>query len=227
MDELERFLQLFIESLQEVDQDYYQTVYRNLSALRGGVSGRALSRRGRFIDDDFIRYSERIFCYELYHQLRRKFDDEKELNPNFLQDTKIQAEVKKMQVASLIQHFGLQALGREFIPDILVHTPGDAEYHPFVIEVKCMDNVSEAEVWYDIDKINHFITRYNYQRGIFLSVNSDFNYLRDIIANLSEHIEGLEGCEGIKVIGKTSQNTEATIWGMNDGHFQVLEANNE
>lgn len=221
MNELERFRQLFIESLQDVEQSYYETIYHNLAALRGALSG-----RGRFRDDDFIRFAERIFCYELYHQLRTKFDNEKAANPDFLQGAKIQGEVTKIQIAELLRHFGLRRLSKGFIPDILVHTPGNADYHPFVIEVKCMDNVSQDEIWYDIDKINQFITRYGYLQGIFLSVNTSFDYLNGIIGNLSEAIEGLEGREGINVICKPAQNAEPIIWGMSDGNFQVIELNN-
>jgi len=97
MDELERFRQLFIESLQDVEQSYYETIYHNLAALRGALPKRM------FRDDDFIKFAERIFCYELYYQLRTKFDNEKLVNPEFLQGAKIQGEVTKIQIVELLR----------------------------------------------------------------------------------------------------------------------------
>lgn len=222
MNELDRFFQLFINSLQDVHQSYYETVYENLSALRG-----AFPRYSRFRDDDFIRFSERVFCYEMYHQLRKKYDEEKVANPQFLGNAKIQGELQKTQIAELLRHFGLRRLSRDFIPDFLVHTPGNAEYHPFIIEVKCMPDVSRDEIWYDIDKINQFITRFRYLRGVFLSVNSQDNYLNEIVESLAARIERLEGRESIRVVCKPSQNTNPTIWGMREGRFQTINLNND
>ena len=222
MNELDRFFQLFINSLQDVHQSYYETVYANLSALRG-----AFPSSSRFRDNDFIKFSERVFCYELYHHLRKKYDEEKVVNPLFLGNAKIQGELQKTQITELLRHYGLRRLTRDFIPDILVHTPGNAEYHPFIIEVKCMPDVSRSEIWYDIDKINQFITKFRYLRGVFLSVNTQVEYLNNIIVNLSPGIERLDGCEGIRVVCKPSQNTTPTIWGMREGNFQIIDLNDD
>jgi hypothetical protein len=187
----------------------------------------AFPRRSRFRDDDFIKFSERVFCYELYHQLRKKFDEEKMANAQFFGNAKIQGELQKNQIAELLRHFGLRRLTRDFIPDILVHTPGNVEYHPFIIEVKCMPDVSEGEIWYDIDKINQFITKFRYLRGVFLSVNTQVEYLNEIIRRLSARIERLDGCESIRVVCKPSQNTNPTIWGIREGSFQPINLNND
>lgn len=222
MNELERFFQLFIISLQDVHQSYYETVYENLGALRG-----AFPARSRFRENNFIKFSERVFCYEFYHQLRKKFDEEKVVNPLFLGNSRIQGELKKTQITALLEHFDLRRLTHDFIPDILVHTPGNVEYHPFIIEVKGMPDVSRSEVWLDIDKINEFITKFGYLRGVFLSVNTSVDYLNHIIEVLSPRISGLDGCENIKVVCKPTQDTPPTVWGMRENRFQIINLNND
>lgn len=82
----------------------------------------------------------------------------------------------------------------EYIPDFIIHTPSVDFYHAYIIEVKCLwnesiNNINIKNVWDDLDKINQFISRFNYQRGIFLAINTNPNYLRDVLLNLAE------GCE--------------------------------
>lgn len=207
MDDLDRFFELFIETLSSVDKSYYSTTYRSIINLK-----HALRYRGRFVGNDFEYFGERIFCYELYHQLRIKIDRELENNPDFLQGAMLQGEVKKIRASEFVEHLGLEQLSQEFIPDFLIHTPGDTDYHAFVIEVKCSPNLSRRDLLADIKKINEFVTRYQYERGIFLTINSDPISIGEKLSNARKEISALDGKDKIKVICKQSQSSKAKIW---------------
>lgn len=208
MDELDIFENLVTYALSEVDNSYYLTTYYNIQNFRNALQYRA----GRIRGNDFDRYGERVFCYEFYHQLRKLIDSERNENPEFLQGALLQGEVEKMQILQLIERFGLYRLSGEYAPDFLMHTPGNANHHPFVIEVKCENDVNPNKVLLDLRKLNEFVTRYNYQRAIFLTVNTESVYIENLLQGLNNRILELEGRNRIKVICKTNQETEHRIW---------------
>jgi hypothetical protein len=213
MDELDRFEQLVIDALARVHQSYYSTVYNNVESFKAALYG----RQGKFVDDDFERYGERVFCYEFYHQLRLLIDaerkeDERKGNPHLLSGTQLQGEVEKWQILGLLERFGLERLSKEFVPDFLMHSPGNVTSHPFVIEVKCINNLTANAMLYDLEKINEFLSSYNYQRGLFISINSDYGYLKDIIGSITHKIGRLTARDRIKVICKHDQNAKHNIY---------------
>ncbi|SNR73689.1 hypothetical protein [Flavobacterium sp. ov086] len=71
------------------------------------------------------KYNERVFCYELYHQLRRKSEEFKNLT--------ISGEAVKSE-------FQFKNLGKNKTPDILIHNFGTIENNEVVIEVKTSKN---------------------------------------------------------------------------------------
>lgn len=208
MDELDRFQQLIIEALSNVSQSYYTTVYRNADSFREALEG----RQGEFVDDDFERYSERVFCYEFYHQLRKMIDEERVNSPAFMRNAELQGEVEKMNIIGLIERFGIESLSKEFIPDFLMHSPGDVISHPMVIEVKSVNNLSASALLYDLEKLDEFITRYNYQRGLFISVNAETEYILRLIDRQSENISRIEARDRIIIIIKQNQESEPIIY---------------
>lgn len=208
MDELEIFENLVLNALSAIDNSYYLTTYYNIQNFRNALQYRVGILRG----NDFDRYGERVFCYEFYHQLRKLIDREREGNPEFLQGSLLQGEVEKMQIIELIDRFGLNRLSGEYAPDFLMHTPGNANHHPFVIEVKCENDVTPNKVLLDLRKLNEFVTRYNYLRAIFLTTNTTFEYIENLLRGLNNQILALEGRNRIKVICKTNQETEHNIW---------------
>ncbi|MRX41326.1 hypothetical protein GJU43_18720 [Flavobacterium sp. LC2016-23] len=208
MDELNIFENLIIIALSNVNQSYYQTTYNNIQNFR-----RALEyRNGRFFNNDFERFGERVFCYEFYHQLRILIDNERINNPLFLDGALLQAEVEKMQIIELVERFGLRILRGRMSPDFLMHTPGNANFHPYVIEVKCEHELSSRKLLFDLEKIDQFITRYNYQRGIFLAINVNNELIQTRIDEIQERINELEGRNRIKIISKTTQLAEHRVW---------------
>ena len=207
MNELDIFELLVVDALGNVHQSYYETVYRNIDSFRAALS----SRQGRFAENDFFRYGERVFCYEFYHQLRVLIDNYRTEHTKFLSGAELQGEVEKMQILGLIERFQLASLSREFVPDFLMHSPGNAELHPFVLEVKCISELSSYAIFHDLEKLDEFITRYRYQRGLFISVNSQFPEFNETIGKLRPEIDGLAGRNRIKILQKTNQNTDCNI----------------
>jgi len=215
MDELDQFEVLVVNALGDVDQSYYETVIRNLHAFMNAaeISQNFKTRLGVFRNGNFHRYCERVFCYEFYHQLRLQVDSERSNNNrNFLAGAVLQAEVEKMNILRLIEKFGLKALSGEYTPDLLMHSPGNADRHPFVLEVKCDDRLSASKIFNDLLKLSEFITKFRYQRGLFIAINADQYHIQGSLKDLNKDIEKLEGRDRIKVISKQHQNAIPKIW---------------
>lgn len=208
MNELERFKDLIFLALSNVDESYYRTTYNNIENFKMAF----FHRMGRIRGNNFERYGERVFCYEFYHQLRKLIDNERVANVNFLNEAKLQAEVQKMQIMELEQSLGLNPMSGEFAPDFLMHSPGNANSHPCVIEVKCEHDISSRKVFGDLLKLNEFIIKYNYLCGIFLSVNTSNEYINTLLEELEPKIQGLQGRGRIIVINKQEQNINHNIW---------------
>lgn len=208
MNEIERFQELILIALANVDNSYYKTTYHNIENFKMAFG----HRLGIFKGNDFERYGERVFCYEFYHQLRKLVDTERVANVNFLNESKLQAEVQKMQIIELEESLGLNPMSSEFAPDFLMHSPGNANAHPCVIEVKCEHDISARKVLRDLLKLNEFIIKYNYQSGIFLSINTTDEHIDVLLRRLEQEIYKLQGRDRIIVINKQEQNINHKIW---------------
>jgi hypothetical protein len=99
-------------------------------------------------------YRERVYCYELYHQMRCQWPPDCQFTLN--------GEVDK-RAHPIIQNFGVA----NTIPDFLVHVPGNMENNHAVIEVKSCEPSSQA-IRVDLQKLNAFQVEVGYQRGIYL-----------------------------------------------------------
>jgi len=89
-----------------------------------------------------------------------------------LQNCFLQGELNKYQLGEILDHYNIQALPKNFIPDILMHTPGSMDLNAFIIEIKVAKNLSAAVLRNDILKLSYFINKYRYQRCIFLNPHS-------------------------------------------------------
>lgn len=99
-------------------------------------------------------FRERVYCYELYHQLRCVW---KGVDPYVLNgevDKKSHPFLKELKSSSKI-------------PDFLVHTPGAMAGNFGIIEVKPGD-ATEGEIKGDLEKLTHFIEAWQYKRAILL-----------------------------------------------------------
>lgn len=96
-------------------------------------------------------YRERVYCYELYHQMRRLWPRDCPYRLN--------GEVDKRS------HPYFQDGGQPK-PDLLVHQPGTGENYA-VIEVKSSRAVAR-EIDKDLGTLTVFMNRLGYQRAIYL-----------------------------------------------------------
>jgi hypothetical protein len=213
MDDLDRFFQIFLESLDEIDESYWVTIYENFQGLNA-----YLKYRGKFNGQNFERYNERVFCYELYHQLRNKLDAE---GKDFLGNTTLQGELKKIQVEQFVRKLGLRQLTEEFIPDFVMHSSGSAKEHHFVIEVKCDPDVSKEEILSDLKKIDEFIDKFNYKRGIFLTTNANPENLASRIGKIFDEIGKLNFSQ-ICLVSKPSRYEKNLVWNWKKGGWEEV-----
>lgn len=99
-------------------------------------------------------YRERVYCYELYHQMRRIWP---ERCPFWLN-----GEIDKRAHPILAQ------LGAAYAkPDFLIHTPGDMAGNCAIMEVKPLDP-APRDLHADLEKLCLFLSRVGYQRAIYL-----------------------------------------------------------
>lgn len=200
--ELREFFDLFIISLNLVENEYYKTTYQNIENFY-----EAVQNYGKIDGTVFHRYGERVFCYELYHQLRMQLDRLE--NPLFLNGSKLQCEVNKFQILDLFNKFGVNPLMTEYIPDFLMHTPGNYDYHAFIIEVKSTPTLTPSSFLKDLAKIDEFL-RFGYAKGIFLTVNRDAGHIERLIRENVEAIQSLTRRDDIIVISKEEKEKDYT-----------------
>ncbi len=99
-------------------------------------------------------YRERVYCYELYHQMRCRWPAN---TPYYLN-----GEVDKAA------HPILKKLGADYAkPDLLVHQPGKMGGNFAVIEVK-ESEAPPAGIRKDLKTLSLFINRVGYKRAIYL-----------------------------------------------------------
>ena len=111
-----------------------------------------------------IYFRERVYCYELYHQMRSGWPPKTEYRLN--------GEVDKRS-HPLIR-------GNP-IPDFIVHKPGITSHDYAVIEVKSASAVSPNRVMVDIKKFRKFLD-FGYKRAIYLIYGSaNENRIQDLV----------------------------------------------
>lgn len=99
-------------------------------------------------------YRERVYCYELYHQMRC-------LWPNGCPFW-LNGEIDKQG------HHVLAELGAARAkPDFLIHTPGDMDGNYAIIEVKPL-GAARDDIFADLEKLCLFVNRVGYRRAIYL-----------------------------------------------------------
>lgn len=104
-------------------------------------------------EDDPV-YRERVYAYELYHQLRCKWP----LSWGYV----LNGEVDK-RGHPLFQGAQIQ----DSKPDLLVHRPGDMDGNLFIIEIKPF-NARPEDVEHDLRKLTTFCRVAGYRKGILL-----------------------------------------------------------
>ncbi len=113
------------------------------------------------IDGGSPIYRERVYCYELYHQMRVLWDESSDFILN--------GEVDKSA------HPILKGLEADHVkPDFLVHTPGDMNGNHAIIEVKHQKAPLNG-IRKDLESLALLRERANYERAIYLVYGYDLD----------------------------------------------------
>ncbi|MBX9950301.1 MAG: hypothetical protein K2Y39_14120 [Candidatus Obscuribacterales bacterium] len=134
MEGLDKIISVAIEA---IDQEYF------LLPIRGG----------------FEKYRERVYCYELYHQIKARWPKST--------DYRLNGENTKQG------HPYFENIPGWLMPDFVVHVPGfDINY--CVMEVKSSDS-SVQKISEDFDSLETFLSlgSYPYKRGILIIFGED------------------------------------------------------
>lgn len=126
-------------------------------------------------------FRERVYCYELYHQMRCKWPLQSPYSLNGELDKK--------------SHPILSQLGADNSkPDLLVHTPGHMYGNYAIIEVKHSTRANGIRK--DLSTLDLFVSKVGYQRAIYLIYGHEANEtgVRKIqkIANQFQELKHIE-----------------------------------
>lgn len=139
------------------------------------------------IDDEYcnwtyyhktIQKTERVFAYELYHKLKLIA----EIKKTQYNGIKFNGEIGK-KILSDINKLGTEYTveQKNFNPDLVLHKgqiDKESENQKLIIEIKTT-NTTDEKIAKDIIKLNYGIAYLNFQFGVFISVNTDFDTIKD------------------------------------------------
>ena len=171
MDPIQLFLKHFRQALSMVDNDYYRFIQSNNNLISKAIGTRK-DKKAKIIAANIDRHAERVFCYELYYQIRYLMDQQRIKFSETFPQLKLQSELKKELIYDIVED-DIKALDKEYIPDFLLHTPGNFKNQLLIIEVKSKPDLSFSGMKGDLLKIQQFINNYQYKKGIFLTINTN------------------------------------------------------
>jgi hypothetical protein len=105
-------------------------------------------------------FRERVYCYELYHQLRKIWPSQCKYFLN--------GEVDK-SAHPILSELGINRV----TPDLLVHKPGNMVWNYAIIEVK--HSMSTNGICKDLKTLDCFVRKASYQRAIYLVYGHEAN----------------------------------------------------
>lgn len=124
-------------------------------------------------------YRERVYCYELYHQVRRLWPTD----TPFL----VQGEISKSRHPKLLP-------GLWKTPDFLIHTPGDMKGNYTIIEVK-HSKARNENIDDDLEKLSLFQSQVGYQRAIYLVYGDEAAHCAKRVIDRAERFQELDPIE--------------------------------
>lgn len=105
-------------------------------------------------------FRERVYCYELYHQMRKEWP----LNSRYF----LNGELDKRSHPLLLE------VGADYAkPDLLIHTPGAMIGNYAIIEVKHSTSANGVEK--DLKTLDLFVRKVRYHRAIYLIYGPEAN----------------------------------------------------
>lgn len=183
---VESFIQMIKDSLDNVGDEYYKitTTYRTLGIVR-----------------------ERVFCYELYHQMRLVQSD------RGLNDVQIHGEIDKSG------HIAFDRNARKN-PDFVFHIPGMMQGNAIVVEVKGkIEGTYQEGVYKDIVTLSKFANNtHYYHSGVLIIYNYTFEeFSRKIGEFLKNRLqENKVSTDKLIIICKQSKSIPSVIKKLND-----------
>lgn len=138
---------------------------------------------------------ERVFCYELYHQIRLRQPNNHNLSLN--------GEIDKRG------HVDFDIEDRKN-PDFVFHIPGEHHGNTLICEVKGILDRSRGIVK-DFETISLFISKYGYLAGVFVLYNHSLEELRDYIIEKKNDIENYLNGNGEQVHIIVKVNSQSNI----------------
>ncbi|MEI3606572.1 hypothetical protein SPD48_12770 [Pseudogracilibacillus sp. SE30717A] len=203
------YIKFLRRAIGQVRNEYYG----NEKWIQSMINGADLNPTKNQLEETIIphlsKHYERVFCYELYHQLRRVLQKEQgDLEKKVI----LQAELQKKQISDEVEDLmGISKLEGRYIPDFLIHEPHTVSNQNLIIEVKANPNLNDNEMLDDIKKIDQFISRYRFEKGVFLSINISKEKLKKLLSSkklLSCLESEIENHEKILVMFKESHESE-------------------
>lgn len=151
------------------------------SILEKATAGITINYFHLNIDGGDPIYRERVYCYELYHQMRLWWPDHT--------DYYLNGEIDKAA------HPILRTLGADYAkPDLLVHRPGYMTGNHAIIEVK--SPAADAEgIRKDLKTLSLFKSRVGYQRAIYLVYGYEAANVVERIIRFAGEVQDLESIE--------------------------------
>jgi len=117
------------------------------------------------LPDGSQAFQERIFAYELYHQLRLQFKENWYVNGEFCKGLSLVPRVNRTNW---------------IIPDLVIHQPATIENNLVAVEIKSSQNLAPKDLLADLQKLEMYTDPkqgLGFCIGIMLIVNSDFNHV--------------------------------------------------
>lgn len=132
-------------------------------------------------------YRERVFCYELYHQIRKIQEEHTAKGQPINFDVNGEPDKRGQELFKTITGP---------IPDIIIHTAGSCENNFVVLEAKCnlrgqakcSRNGNPTGVYKDFMNLADFIKKVQYQYGVFLTVGVKEQSLKNKFTKLAKFL---------------------------------------
>lgn len=214
----EIIIKFLVAALSKVDKDYYGGRIEGWMFDNHGIDRNHPKRKSleKYLD----RYGERVFCYELYHQVRVLIDNYYAKQQGQLAGPKVtfQGELRKNQIESVIQYFAnknISPLKKEYIPDFLLHSIGNFDGQELIVEVKTNPLLTKKDIKSDLAKIQEFISKYGYRKGVFISINSSSEVINTCLRSITTsrfYRDELTNKADITFIHKQGINTPLSQW---------------
>lgn len=173
----DNFIGYLIQAINNIDQDYFKlkTTYSNAGIVR-----------------------ERVFCYELYHQVRLMISEK-------YNQFHIHGEIDKRGHDHFMRN-------EQRNPDFVFHVPGEMRRNFCVIEVK--GKLSQDDMFKDFTTLTTFIDNYNYKQGVFILYNHSFDDLKHYLRYSVEALKNFNN--GITILCKKDSGSELNVKRINE-----------